>query len=122
MAYAKTNQDGGVSIARTQLDNTWVEVTGELPSRQYRNAWVLNGTAIEIDPVKQAEIDAELQVEADVEQIKVQPALKALLDATPNQIENYIDNNVTDLASAKQVLKILAKGVSMLGRKAVRNA
>ena len=57
--YAKSTPEG-VSIARTQVEPDWVEVTGELPDRKYRNAWVLNGTVIEIDPVKQAEIDLEL--------------------------------------------------------------
>jgi len=33
----------------------------------------------------------------------------AILNATPKQIDNYIENNVTDLASAKQVLKLIAK-------------
>jgi hypothetical protein len=33
----------------------------------------------------------------------------AILNATPQQIDNYIENNVTDLASAKAVLKIIAK-------------
>jgi CRISPR/Cas system-associated protein Cas7 (RAMP superfamily) len=32
-----------------------------------------------------------------------------VLNATPQQIENYIDTNVTDLASAKEVLKLIAK-------------
>lgn len=58
--YAKQTQDGGVSIARTQIEPDWVEVTGELPSRQYRNAWVLNGSVIEIDPTKGAEVDHEI--------------------------------------------------------------
>jgi len=33
----------------------------------------------------------------------------AILNATPRQIDRYIDNNVTDLASAKEVLKLIAK-------------
>lgn len=33
----------------------------------------------------------------------------AILNATPQQIEQYIENNVTDLASAKQALKLIAK-------------
>ena len=33
----------------------------------------------------------------------------AVLNATPQQIDNYIDNNVTDLASAREVLKLIAK-------------
>tara|TARA_R110000787_G_scaffold285016_1_gene399567 strand:- start:299 stop:493 length:195 start_codon:yes stop_codon:yes gene_type:complete len=32
-----------------------------------------------------------------------------LYNATPQQIDTYIEANVTDLASAKDVLKILAK-------------
>ena len=34
---------------------------------------------------------------------------QAILNATPAQIDAYIENNVTDLASAKEVLKIIAK-------------
>jgi len=33
----------------------------------------------------------------------------AILNATPRQIDNYIENNVTDLASAKEALKLIAK-------------
>lgn len=32
-----------------------------------------------------------------------------IFNATPQQIENYIENNVTDLASVKEVLKLIAK-------------
>ena len=32
-----------------------------------------------------------------------------ILNATPKQIDNYIENNITDLESAKQVLKLIAK-------------
>jgi hypothetical protein len=32
-----------------------------------------------------------------------------IYNATPQQIDKYIENKVTDLASAKNVLKILAK-------------
>ncbi len=40
-----------------------------------------------------------------------------LLSATPAQIDAWIDNNVTDLASAKQALKVLAKAVSLGARR-----
>ena len=36
-------------------------------------------------------------------------AFEQLRDASPAQIDNYIENNVTDLASAKEVLKKLAR-------------
>lgn len=34
---------------------------------------------------------------------------EAILNATPQQIDTYIENNVTDLASAKEVMKLIAK-------------
>lgn len=40
--------------------------------------------------------------------------LRALANATPEQIDAYVDTNVTDLASAKTVLKTLLLAVSAL--------
>lgn len=40
----------------------------------------------------------------------------AVFNATPQQIDNYIENNVTDLASAKEALKLIAK-VAIIGRR-----
>ena len=37
---------------------------------------------------------------------------------TPDQVDTYIDNNVTDLASAKETLKLLAKGLIRVAKKA----
>ena len=56
--YAKQTQDG-VQIARTQIEPDWVEVTDYPQDRTYRNAWVLNGTVIEIDQVKAKQIDED---------------------------------------------------------------
>ena len=44
-----------------------------------------------------------------VEEAKAKLRRDEILNATPQQIDNYIENNVTDLASAKEVLKIIAK-------------
>lgn len=75
-SYALPRVDGGVEIMWTDIDpndciakwhpNHIAELTGEvievqpgaLPTdRKYRNAWKCNGTAIEVCPVKRAEID-----------------------------------------------------------------
>jgi hypothetical protein len=52
-----------------------------------------------------------------IEKLTERQALKLhqLRNATPTQINNYIDNNVTDLDSAKQVLKTLAKFILISG-------
>lgn len=44
-----------------------------------------------------------------VEEARAKLRRDDILNATPQQIDNYIENNVTDLASAKEVLKIIAK-------------
>lgn len=44
-------------------------------------------------------------------------ALRALLTRSPDQIAQWIDANVTDLASAKVVLAKLAVAVSVLARR-----
>jgi len=50
----------------------------------------------------------------DVDLLKADAEVLALLKARPAQINNYIENNVTNLAEAKTVLKILARAVSVL--------
>lgn len=45
-----------------------------------------------------------------------------ILNATPQQVENYIQNNVTDLDSAKAVLTKLAKIIVILVKREKNNA
>jgi len=45
----------------------------------------------------------------DAEQTKIDPVVKAFLDMSPTEVGNYIDTQVTDLASAKDILKIIGK-------------
>jgi len=40
-----------------------------------------------------------------------------LAGKTPEQVETYIDNNVTDLPSAKAVMKLMAKAILYLAKK-----
>lgn len=115
--YAK-DTGNGVALARTQINDSWVEVTNTLPDRIYRDAWELSGTEIVINATKQAKIDAKIQRQTDGDTIKADTQVKQLINASPTAIDNFIDTNVTDLASAKQVLKRLAKAVSAIGREA----
>lgn len=46
--------------------------------------------------------------------LRTDNVITALADATPAQVDAFIDANVTDLASARRVLKALAKAVSLL--------
>lgn len=48
------------------------------------------------------------------------PALKALLTKRPAQIEAWVDANITDLASAKSLLKNLTLAVALLAKREFR--
>jgi len=75
-------------------------------------------TALEAEEaVEQAALQ---EIEGDNDAIKNTSAIRALVTARPAQIDNWIDNNVTDINSTKQVLKILAKAVSYFAKKSFR--
>lgn len=70
-----------------------------------------------------AEID-DYQFEAAranaIEAIKQDQEVIQLLKANPGQIDNFIDNNVTNMAEAKDVLKRIARAVSVLAQGLLR--
>ena len=49
--------------------------------------------------------------------VRQQYALSILSGMTPQQLENYIDNNVTNLASTKEFLKKLSNAVLLLAKR-----
>lgn len=65
-------------------------------------------------PEEVAEWRDRLDQEADIQALKSDPQVRQLLRARPGQINNYIDNNVTDLASAKAILKIYGRALAVL--------
>lgn len=75
-------------------------------------------------PAEQAAHDAAMQEladdTADMDAIKTDAQVRQLITARPQWIENYIDNNVTNLESAKDVLKILVKAISAIGKRQFR--
>lgn len=82
----------------------------------------LNGSVWEVQqvvvPLTAEELAARTQQE-DTEALKADNQVTALLKARPAQINNYIDANVTNLAEAKAVLKILARAVSVLAQRTI---
>ena len=54
------------------------------------------------------------QQQTTINAVKADPAMVALANATPAQIDAYIAAHVTDLASAKTALAFLAKCVVFL--------
>lgn len=67
----------------------------------------------------QAELDAAAEKDARdqiVTNLRADNAIQALRTLTPAQVDNYIDTNVTDLASAKTVLKRIVRVIALLAR------
>lgn len=79
-------------------------------------AWVVTRVVV---PLSQTELD-RLQEAADREALKADAQVLALLRARPAGINNYIDTNVTDLGSAKTILKILARAVSVVSQQVTK--
>lgn len=84
------------------------------------STWTQTWTVVAKTQEEQDAYTAEQDYQADLATMQGDNPLKALLKARPDQINTYIDTNVTDLASAKDVLKILARAVSVLGNKVLR--
>jgi len=51
--------------------------------------------------------------------LKADAAVQALRTRTPAQCDAWLDQNVTDLASARAVLKILARILALLARERI---
>jgi len=66
-------------------------------------------------------VTLDSEISADLAAAKLDSAILALINARPSEIESHINTNVTDLASAKNVLTILAKMVSVLARRSLND-
>lgn len=94
--FSQTDYD----IVETDLE----ALPDELRFCKYENSQITIDTAY-----KQQLLDAEAQVAQNRIEAKQQIALEDLASKTYVQIDTYIENNITNLASAKSVLKKLAK-------------
>lgn len=78
------------------------EVEGDVRRLRYRG-----GEFVERDPTPAEETRAALDADT---------RWRAMREASPEQIEAWLAGNVTDLASARRVLKILILAVQRLAR------
>lgn len=95
------NPDGST---RTAFEYEYVEIYGKVTKSKIIKA--LEDTKLDIDEEYEP-AELETQYENAKEAIK----LSNLSEMTYAQLDTYIDNNVTDLASAKTYLKKLSKVV-----------
>jgi len=130
MSYA-IQQQNIIASWRGDTPTSGVQITAEycaeeymgLPRLQYgedeTNELNLTQLATDYDnalvyiAAKEAE---KATVAADREAVLADSILRALMNASPTQIETYITNNVTDLVSARRVLIKLAQAISAVAR------
>ena len=110
--------DWGVVLVTQQANPAYDENTEYL----VQGVPVLNGSDWEVTRVvtamTQAEIDAYAKNKAiaeDTDTLITDPQVDALLRNRPDEINAYIETNVTDMASAKEVMKVLARTCAVLG-------
>ena len=73
-----------------------------------------------ISPAEQA-ARAEIAAQhAIIATLKADAAVQALRTRTPAQVDAWVDSNVTTLAEARAVLKILARIVALLARQMLK--
>jgi hypothetical protein len=82
------------------------------PGMQYD--W--NGTAWAVNPGKQALVDAATSLGVDLAAVRADGPIGTFLKMSPAQIDAYITTNVTNLAGAIVVLRVLSKVVAVLAR------
>ena len=72
-----------------------------------------------VTPAEQAALNELAARDAVVATLKADAAIQALRTRTPAQVDAWIDANVVDLASARAVLKILARVLALLARERI---
>lgn len=110
----------GVSIGRKNNKTTWrIDFKDSATEQQKNDAFrIIDKFDINAYLVRDAE-KATADGEA-ISYVKVDGVIQYLITHTPAECEDYVQANVTDLASAKQFLKKVAMALSVLARSELR--
>lgn len=59
----------------------------------------------------------QMQFEKDRREVEANSKLRLLLKARPSQIDQWVENNVTNLNEAQEAIKFILQAVVILGRR-----
>jgi hypothetical protein len=106
MPYVFTDQDSafarrddGADIPWDKVNNRPADIDGHAGRR-----WQLEGSPVPAPYVAPPPTEGELRNAAFDADVDRQNMVSAITNATPAQIKNYVNNNVTDLASARLMI------------------
>lgn len=108
----------GVVKVKEMPDPPYNEKTQNLvlgEPKYVNRSWQVTKVAV----AKNASEIKEVQKKEDKEALVNDQAVKNLFGARPSQIDNYIDSNVTDLESAKTLLKTISRAVAVLSQSVI---
>lgn len=81
-----------------------------------------NGSSWIHDQVAEDRANAAAIDTAEIDEIKADGLVQQFVARTPAQVGDWVDANVTDLASAKAVLKLMAKMLLIIARRLYRTS
>lgn len=94
--------------------------TCSVPPPDATGTWLFSAGAWVVDPIKAATATAAAQLGIDLAAAAAVPAVRTLLAMTPAQVDAWAVANITDLASARNAIAILAKIVAVVARNIVK--
>lgn len=109
-AIIKTGRVANVAVSETPMAENWIAST----TAKIGDLW---DGAVFTTPEPEPPTDEDIRrvgLREDAAALRSDASVRALLRARHTGIDAYIDGNVTSLAEAKDVLKILAKAVAVL--------
>lgn len=105
-----------VETTRPPSTTTYDIVEGT-PVEDPASIWTQTWVQVAVSPEETTRRELAAREEADKADILADSFVGTFIAMSPAQIEGYIDANVTDLASARNVMKKMAKMVLLLARR-----
>ena len=110
---AAYNVVGVTELPEPVYDRTTQTVEAGVPTEN-AGEWTIQSVVVPLSAEEIARLAKQAKNAAERAELETDTQVKNLFSKDANQINTYIDNNVTNLAEAKAVLKILARASAVL--------
>ena len=115
--YDITQEDDVVLVQDTaKPDYDLTKNITEGTPQEYSGVWLQIWTEVPASAEEIAQRQAQEKTDVERQEVKQDNFVNNFISMSPTQVSTYVDNNVTDLASAKNVINKLALMVLLLAR------